>query len=127
MRCTLVIARVPHVFQAWQGVSQCGLGYCRNQLANSTIGAQQSRHPEDPEPLQLQQVPHDALQLIVQAAMRQEGSTVQAWVRLSLVCKDWRAALTGALGAMSISRYRHCLCMLPLRHVPSLQKGCCRY
>ena len=56
-----------------------------------------------PEPFQLRQLPNDALRLVVQAALRQAGSTVQAWVRLSLVCKAWQAALQGASGYLEIS------------------------
>ena len=55
----------------------------------------QTRRPMRTEPPSPQQVREDALRLIAQAALRQEDSTMEAWTRLSLVCKDWQAALSG--------------------------------
>ena len=63
-------------------------------LGNGTRPAEHALRRSRASPVQ--QLPKDTLHVILQAAMRQQGSIVQAWVRLSLVCMDWHAALKGA-------------------------------
>ena len=42
-------------------------------------------------------LPTDAHEIIAREALRQCRSGLHAWLRLSLVCKDWAAALCGAM------------------------------
>ena len=43
----------------------------------------------------------DLLRRIVRLSLQSDGDSVQQWLRLSLVCKDWRSFLHGALRSIT--------------------------